>query len=107
MSDQGITIDSVMCRADALSNQANQSLSAEGNEMFRQLHTSNIYRVISNYYKIKNNEPGVPRIANPDAKQTYLAKLVSDIDIAIINAEVAFLNFYGVYGVQVDNKIPG
>lgn len=93
-----ITIDTVLCRIDALSSQASRLLTERGFTRFQIAHTSDIYHSITKYYKIKNDEPDVQQITNAIAKETYLAKLLSDIDIAIINAEVKFSNFADAFG---------
>ena len=93
-----ITIDTVLCRIDALSSQASRLLTDRGFDRFRIVHTGDIYHAITKYYKIKNVEPDVPNITNATAKETYLARLLSDIDLAIINAEVKFSNFAEEYG---------
>ena len=97
-NNKGITINSAKDRLVSLSNQANRLLSREGYDQFRRAHTNNIYRDIAKYFNIKNNNPDAPQITNSTAKETYLAKLLSDIDIDIINAEVKFANFFDTYG---------
>ena len=92
-----ITIDTVLCRIDALSAQAGNLLNDRGFARFQILHTGDIYHAIIKYHKINTADPDSPYIVNDVAKETYLAKLLSDIDLAIINAEMCFSNFVEVY----------
>ena len=96
----GITIASANDRLNSLSNQANRSLTPKGNERFRIDITNAIYKKCATYYKVQNNEPDVPQITNANAKQTYLAKLLADIDLALIDAIIKFSHYEYNYGVQ-------